>query len=851
MWFPDIKDPDFYNKLYSKEEFNENTKRKAGVYQEPYQQFVRKFINQNTPYDSLLLFWSMGSGKSLGSVSILENFRNLVGADGGLEKFLIITKNETLRNVFRDEILKEPYENPYGTDRDREKIKKNDSHTLKIVKSRISNKYEFINYDEFVNRVLGKNTRLKKGNPVYDKKKEENIKNFDNRIIIIDEVQNVTGNFRYIALMRTLQKAKNVRLIILSATPIVDTVEEIIYISNLLNFKNPKFILKDSSLEISPESDDKLKKNMKYFYKENILKLSNPVKDKTNILSFNNIAEFTKKGEEMLIDSLRGRVSHVPSDPTTFPLKIKRGDPMEKNKKGSVYVVKCPMSDHQEKTYEYALTLNSNFHSKSSDALTMSYEANNIKDYIDRSYIKRTPLTFDKLRKYSSKIHSILANIQESKGCVFIYSNLVVNSGTELIESILDSNGYTPYSNNRNFSNTGKVYAKYSENLSSSERTGIQNAINSISNIDGSKIKVIIGSPMVSEGVSFRNVRQVHILEPHWNMARTLQAEGRCIRNYSHIDLPLEERNVNTFWYVATSKKGTTIDELKYMLSEAKDRSNKKIERILKEISIDCYNLKKMDKYIKKAYEDFTPDCDYQKCEYTCKFIDESKISKIKDGSTYTHSTDPQEIKWVKDLIKNWFVRAPIWDITTMINEIKDLGINKNNLFFALDDMLKKEIRFFIRGKGHGYIIYTDKYYRFKLDKQKTELEIKTIEDYKKTVIEAPVVKNIIKNSIKKQIGTGDNKNKINKLEKFAAKSKSDVFGYYENDKFKLVDQRNQNDRLTDKAKKRGKVCSSYERATLVDLAAYIGIKIIKDTIPNICKKISEKLESDNLILKL
>ena len=62
MWFPDIRDPDFYNKLYSKEEFNENTKRKDGVYQEPYQQFVRKFINQNTPYYSLLLFWSMGSG---------------------------------------------------------------------------------------------------------------------------------------------------------------------------------------------------------------------------------------------------------------------------------------------------------------------------------------------------------------------------------------------------------------------------------------------------------------------------------------------------------------------------------------------------------------------------------------------------------------------------------------------------------------------------------------------------------------------------------------------------------------------------------------------------------------------
>ena len=53
-------------------------------------------------------------------------------------------------------------------------------------------------------------------------------------------------------------------------------------------------------------------------------------------------------------------------------------------------------------------------------------------------------------------------------------------------------------------------------------------------NINGEVIKVIIISKAGSEGLDFKNIRQVHILEPWFNFMRTSQTIGRAIRNLSH-----------------------------------------------------------------------------------------------------------------------------------------------------------------------------------------------------------------------------------------------------------------------------------------------------------------------------
>ena len=62
---------------------------------------------------------------------------------------------------------------------------------------------------------------------------------------------------------------------------------------------------------------------------------------------------------------------------------------------------------------------------------------------------------------------------------------------------------------------------------------------------------VLIGSQEVMEGLTFHEVRQVHILDPLWHMAAMEQVMGRAIRIRCHRKRPVAERNVACFLHVS------------------------------------------------------------------------------------------------------------------------------------------------------------------------------------------------------------------------------------------------------------------------------------------------------------
>ena len=54
------------------------------------------------------------------------------------------------------------------------------------------------------------------------------------------------------------------------------------------------------------------------------------------------------------------------------------------------------------------------------------------------------------------------------------------------------------------------------------------------SNKDGDKIKIVIINQVAAEGYDFKNLREIHILEPWYNLNKTEQIIGRGVRNRSH-----------------------------------------------------------------------------------------------------------------------------------------------------------------------------------------------------------------------------------------------------------------------------------------------------------------------------
>ena len=114
-----------------------------------------------------------------------------------------------------------------------------------------------------------------------------------------------------------------------------------------------------------------------------------------------------------------------------------------------------------------------------------------------------------------------------------------------------------------------------------------------INNMDGSLLKIVLGTKAAGEGLNIYHVREVHVMEPWFHLNRLEQIIGRGIRNCSHTNLPAEQRNVSVFLYTVTEPPSEdrpvreTLDMKLYRVAEEKIG---KIGKVMEEsASIDCH----------------------------------------------------------------------------------------------------------------------------------------------------------------------------------------------------------------------------------------------------------------------
>jgi len=152
------------------------------------------------------------------------------------------------------------------------------------------------------------------------------------------------------------------------------------------------------------------------------------------------------------------------------------------------------------------------------------------------------------IKVYSSKFASIIELTLNSPGPVFIFSNWLTY-GVEPLAIILEACGLTQF--DREDRGKGRYFI-WSSETKTKDRDGTlikkaRNTFNSNENKDGSLLKVILGTRSVMEGVSFKNVKQVHITEPWWNESRIEQILARASRYCSHSSLPIDEQYVDIY----------------------------------------------------------------------------------------------------------------------------------------------------------------------------------------------------------------------------------------------------------------------------------------------------------------
>lgn len=517
---------------------------KAFKLQEP-QKFVASFINPVTPYKSLLVYHRIGAGKTCAAIQIAEQWKHL--------RRIVFVVPASLKGNLRDELRSKCGNDAYLTQREREemaKLSQTDSAFKSIINrsdERIDKYYEIYSYNIFFAMVKNEEVNLK------------------NALLIIDEIQNLvseTGSY-YKLLQDLINKSPNdLRIVVLSATPIFDKPVEIALTINLLR---PKILM-----PVGKEFENT-------FIKKKIT---------------NSICSYKMKNVDLFKKYLRGYVSYYSGAPSyTFP-ELKRK------------YVHCEMSDFQYGIYKKLVIkeTQANIIGKDEDAILNATDLPN-NFYVGTRFVANIvfpnkkigsvgfkSLTHDKitnnLAKYSAKFSELIARVMHSKGKIFIYSGFKEYAGLKSIIKILEAYGYKNYTKHGIGKNR---FAVWSGDESSKIKDDIKRTFNAPDNLHGKKLRIMLGSPSIKEGVTLKAVRNVHVLEPYWNKSRLEQVIGRASRFCSHYELHENQRKVRVYIYIATNhNEPMAVDQFIMLLAENKDKLNTQFEKAIKESAIDC-----------------------------------------------------------------------------------------------------------------------------------------------------------------------------------------------------------------------------------------------------------------------
>jgi len=285
-------------------------------------------------------------------------------------------------------------------------------------------------------------------------------------------------------------------------------------------------------------------------------------------------------------------------------------------------------------------------------------------------------------------------------------------------------------------------------------------ALTNDENINGENIKVVLISQAGSEGLDFKAIRQIHILEPWYNINRIEQIIGRGVRNFSHKDLPFEKRNVQIFLYgtILENSEEEAADLYIYRISELKAIKIGKITRLLKQTSVDClinheqtlftndnFSLLEENQDIVQVLSDHTkienfkigdiPNtaaCDFMDtCEFKClpdKEIDENFLNYDTYNQTFMLVNSEKIIQKIKMLMKmNFFYTKQ--SLFQLINTPKKYPTSQ--IYAALTQIINDKTEYIVDKYGRtGYLINIGDYYLF----QPSEINYDNISIYDRSV---------------------------------------------------------------------------------------------------------------------
>ncbi len=709
-----------------------------------YQRFLRRVMSPDSPTRGLLMVHGTGTGKTCTAIQIAEEY---IIRPEFQEKTVLVLANPAVQENFKSQIfnMSKVSVDPDGyllskqcTGRryldmllriQSEPMKWTDKATKErmntIAQNIIKEFYEFQGYTTFANNLQTQN---------HDEAWIH--KTFDNRLIIIDEAHNMRvsedgtpSKISSLAIETIIKVAKNVTLILLTATPLFDDINESIFYFNLFLWNDRK--QKDAILP-------------------------------TDI--------FTKNGgfKPGMEASFRGwcqdYISFIKGDnPLTFPFRLPPpadliADVATKDVKGKL----IPESEKRD-----VLMLTGSFvqgiqaevlkdlkdtklgFSASEPTLCVFPENKSFRNVFTLSpdedsqydYVQNTPffLAPSRVANHSSKFALIMNIIKESKGVIFVYSNLV-DHGAQLFSMCLEEHGYESALSSRILKRTsGEIergsVGKYIllSTLSDSDKRRAIDRLKSPANKEGKDVKIIVASPAISEGIDLSFVRQVHVLEYWWNMSRIEQVVGRGIRTCSHQALPFEDQNCTVYLHVCKLPKSDRelIDEFYYRtLVEAKAKKIAKVKQVMAESAMDC----PLQEYINNMPENWktlkveqTMSQSNKRVVFTLEemaspmFGNDSLTCKVKESKEVEHERPLSAYLDVRDELLDIFIKLfrtkPVWLRSDLFSSPQLKSYDKDVVLYTLQSAIETGFQLKDKNERVGNIESKGSMYAFTIKK--------------------------------------------------------------------------------------------------------------------------------------
>jgi len=682
----------------------------------------------------------------------------------------------------------------------------------------------------------------KKSDGTYERDQSiDKIVSLNNTLLIVDEAHRMTNNTYGEALSKIIKNSVNLKVILMTATPMKNVADEIVELLNYIRPENDK-IDRNIIFTTSPKNNEMTVKDdgIEYLRKKanglvSYLRGINPVTipKKIEMGEVPNGLLFTKLTPSYMesfqletynnLDNFylgNNDVSWIKKDRDfeglsnfAFPIY----SPDKKKIIGSFSIEGMSKLISQLRTSKDALN------KKLKEMIKAENETDDLLYLTDNKEISGKIFNIKYLKIFSIKFYNAVQNInklyygQNGARTAFVYSNLV-KVGANLFKEVLIQNGYLEYNEmGYNIDNETKCYfCGYSYNkhqikklpetiqkhifkpatfiivkgksseegdiLPEEQSKLITSVFNKIENLNGKNIKILLGSRVMNEGISLKNVSEEHILDAGYTLGNVDQVMGRVARQCSHHGLMSEDNvypEVRIYKYAISLKGKISSEELLYKKAEDKYIVIKKVERILKETAVDCplnlnYNVTKEET---EKYKNCTPlsaninvnniddktkicpsACDFDKCSYKCS---DPKLEKYYnndlgsyedlnkneiDESTFKKEMAKLEIEDAKNKIKHLYKLSHVHTLSQIKKEVTSSTekiIDKIYIYKALDRLMPKTKNDFNNFKDvivdkfgkRGYLISVDKYYIFQPMNEMIDLPMYYRKKYNKKLL--------------------------------------------------------------------------------------------------------------------